>query len=89
MCGLAVFQSELRLEEVMKEPFKPGDRVRVRGYDAMGTYWDRPATVMNEPNPPKLGVIAVKDEGNFTAWVHAAQCRRLKPRRKAREWWIL
>lgn len=64
----------------MKDP-RLGERVRV--YNSNGSYT---ATITRTPSYSD-GIIGVKGGSQYFT-VHAKQCRRLKPRRKARRIWV-
>lgn len=67
----------------MKE-FKVGDKIRIYGFDKddAGQVLTR---VIDSYHPDNNGLL-MTDAGEY---VHPKQCRRLKPKRKAREVWVL
>jgi hypothetical protein len=92
-------ERELELEKerthpmtpTQRPPLKAGDIVRVYGTlrGELSCNGER-AEVMPDVCPQE-GWITVKfKQGNITyfKWVHPKQCRRIKPRRKPREWWV-
>lgn len=72
----------------MKEPLKVGDRVAV--YGALSTTHRYVGTV-EDVSMDKVRILF--DETDMSdntqrEWAHEKACRRLKPKRKAREWWF-
>lgn len=80
----------------MKEPFKVGDRVAVYGPDSSGERhefagcMDGYRGTVTDVNPTVINGIKVRMDkyGSPTLYMHPKQCRRLRPKRKAREIWV-
>jgi len=65
----------------MKRPIAVGDRVRIYEYGCTRTVTVREVD--------EDGNVFIHDESEGSdLWFHPKQCRRLKPARKAREFWI-
>lgn len=65
--------------------FKAGDRVTICGWDSKGGFWENGHATVSAADD--IGVT-VSRNGRASS-VHPRQCRRLKPKVKPREFWIL
>ena len=76
----------------MKTPLKVGDRVAIYGMvrgdnDRMYSFSGYNSATVSETYDS--GFIHAKDEDGLVFYLHPKQCRRLKPRAKAREWTLV
>lgn len=71
--------------------FKTGDRVRIYGNSFMGASVSNcTAIINNQDNASGDGIWwVVQTSDGRVVTVHEKQCRRLKPKRKPREWWVV
>lgn len=75
----------------MKQPLKVGDRVRLIGFCNRGFYVDGKTGIIESINSEaKCGPIKFVPDGDsmLNFYILPSQCKRLKPKRKPREWWV-